>query len=103
MTKIFLLISTYVKPLSEVDRVLPAHREFLKRHYAAGTFLVSGPLNPRTGGVIVARAQHREAIQDVLEEDPFFVEGVSEYQILEFTPTMSSDQDSTMTWGTKEA
>jgi uncharacterized protein YciI len=87
----FLLISTYIKPLAEVERVLPAHREFLQRYYDSGTFIVSGPLNPRTGGVIVARAQSREQVQDCLEEDPFFFEGISEYEILEFNPTRQSE------------
>lgn len=89
--KLFILLSTYVQPLSEVDRVLPAHREFLQRHYEAGTFLVSGPLDPRTGGVILARAAARERIQEILAQDPFFVEGISEYQVLEFTPTKWSE------------
>ena len=89
--KYFLLISKYVKPLAEVERVLPAHREFLQRYYDAGMFIVSGPLNPRTGGVILATAQSRDEIQDCLEEDPFFVEGVSEYEILEFSATKQSE------------
>ncbi|HEV3153517.1 MAG TPA: YciI family protein [Candidatus Baltobacteraceae bacterium] len=90
--KIFLLISKYVKPLHEVDRVLPAHREFLQRFYDDGTFLVSGPLNPRTGGAIVAVGESREDIQNVLAEDPFFTEGISEYEILEFSPTKVSEK-----------
>lgn len=89
--KYFLLISKYVKPLAEVERVLPAHREFLQRYYDAGMFIVSGPLNPRTGGVILAAAKTRDEIQDCLEEDPFFVEGVSEYEILEFSATKQSE------------
>lgn len=89
--RIFLLISKYVKPLREVDRVLPAHREFLQRYYDDGTFLVSGPLNPRTGGVIVARGESREDVQAILAEDPFLAEGISEYEILEFTPTKAGE------------
>lgn len=88
---VFLLISNYVKPLPEVDRVLPAHREFLERYYAAGTFIVSGPRNPRTGGVIVARAHSRDEVQAILAQDPFFIEGVSEYEILEFSATKHSE------------
>jgi uncharacterized protein YciI len=88
--KIFLLVSKYVKPLAEVDRALPAHREFLQRFYEEGTFVVSGPLNPRTGGVIVALGENRDDMLAVLAQDPFFIEGVSEYEILEFSPTKAS-------------
>lgn len=32
----FIAILTYKKPLSEVDRLLAVHREYLAKHYAAG-------------------------------------------------------------------
>jgi uncharacterized protein YciI len=86
----FLLLSRYVKPLDEVDRWLPEHRAFLDRHYAAGHFIVSGPVEPRTGGVIVVADMDRAAVEAMLEEDPFAREGVSEYEIVEFRPTKSS-------------
>jgi uncharacterized protein YciI len=83
----FLLLSRYVKPLPEVERWLPDHRAFLDRHYAAGHFVVSGPLEPRTGGVIVVADMERATVDAILAEDPFAREGVSAYEILEFRPT----------------
>ncbi len=87
----FLLLSRYVKPLDEVDRWLPAHREFLDRQYAAGHFIVSGPMEPRSGGVIVTVDMPRAQIDEILKEDPFAREGVSEYQIIEFTATKRAE------------
>ena len=83
----FLLLSRYIKPLDEVNRVVGEHREFLDRCYAAGMFLVSGPQEPRVGGVIVTNDAPRAEIERVLAEDPFVREGISEYQIIEFTAT----------------
>ncbi|HKU67358.1 MAG TPA: YciI family protein [Candidatus Baltobacteraceae bacterium] len=83
----FLLLSRYVKPLEEIDRVLPEHREFLDRNYKSGLFILSGPLNPRTGGVILTADASRETIEAVLAEDPFVRAGVSEYDIVEFSVT----------------
>ncbi len=83
----FLLLSRYLKPVEEIDRVLPAHREFLDRQYAAGRFMVSGPLEPRTGGVIVTFPMSRETLESILAEDPFVREEISAYQVLEFKPT----------------
>lgn len=85
----FLLMSRYIKPLEEVEKWLPEHREFLDRHYAAGTFLVSGPLEPRTGGVIVTADLTREAVDAILAQDPFMREGVSAYDVIEFRATKS--------------
>lgn len=83
----FLLLSRYVKPLDEVERWLQEHRAFLDRHYAAGHFIVSGPLEPRVGGVIVTSEMERAQAEAILTEDPFAREGVATYEIVEFKPT----------------
>ena len=84
----FIAILTYKKPLSEVDRFIAAHREYLVRHYAAGDFIASGPQTSRVGGVIMMKADSREAAETIIAEDPFRVNGIADYQIVEFTPTM---------------
>lgn len=87
----FLLLSRYVKPVEEIDRVLPEHRAFLDRYYASGLFVVSGPQEPRAGGVIVTRDATRAEIEAALAEDPFVREGVSEYEIVEFRATKNAE------------
>ncbi|MBD5212329.1 MAG: hypothetical protein HDS74_04435 [Bacteroidales bacterium] len=57
----FIAILTYKKPLEEVDRYLQAHRDYLSEHYVAGDFIMSGPQTPRSGGVIVMKAENRSA------------------------------------------
>lgn len=84
----FIAILTYKKPLSEVDRFLAAHREYLAKHYATGDFIASGPQNPRVGGLIMMKADNREAVNTIIVEDPFHINGIADYQIVEFTPTM---------------
>ncbi|WP_319582317.1 YciI family protein [uncultured Pseudodesulfovibrio sp.] len=86
----FILHLTYVKPLSEIDRLIPPHVEYLKKNYAAGTFLFSGRREPRTGGVIIARAGSRAEVEALIQEDPFLIEGVAEYEIVEFLPSMAA-------------
>lgn len=84
----FIAILTYQKSLDEVDKYLAAHREYLAEHYAAGDFISSGPQTPRVGGVIMIKADNREAVNAILAEDPFHINGIADYQIVEFTPTM---------------
>lgn len=88
----FIAILTYKKPLSEVDKHLQAHREYLAGHYAAGDFIASGPQNPRIGGVIMIKAADREAVNAIISQDPFNINGIADYQIVEFTPTMFCDE-----------
>lgn len=89
----FIAILTYKKPLSEVDRYLAAHREYLAVQYAAGNFIASGPQTPRIGGVIMMKADNRAAVDLIISQDPFYVNAIADYQIVEFTPTMFFDDN----------
>ncbi len=89
----FIAILTYKKPLSEVDKYLHAHREYLAEHYASGDFIASGPQNPRIGGVIMIKASDRDAVNSIIAQDPFNINGIADYQIVEFTPTMFCDNN----------
>ena len=89
----FIAILTYKKPLSEVDRYLAAHREYLAGHYAAGDFIASGPQTPRVGGVIMMKAENRAAVDSIISQDPFHINGIADYQIVEFTPTMFRNKE----------
>lgn len=86
----FVIELTYVKSLEEVDKHLSDHMGFLKKHYDAGFFLASGRKIPRSGGIILARADNRQVLEDVLNEDPFRVNSIADYRITEFVPTMTS-------------
>lgn len=83
----FVVIINYIKPIEAVDALLPAHREFLDQAYQEGVFLCSGARVPRFGGVILAKEKNREALLQRLHQDPFYLQGVAEYQVIEFTPT----------------
>lgn len=87
----FIAILSYKKPLEEVDRFLQAHRDYLAKHYAAGDFIASGPQTPRTGGVIMIKAENRAAVDSIIAQDPFNINSIADYQIVEFTPTMFCD------------
>ena len=87
----FIAILTYKKPLSEVDLFLAAHREYFAKHYAAGDFIASGPQTPRVGCVIMIKAENRTAVDTIIAKDPFNINGIADYKIVEFTPTMFCD------------
>ena len=84
----FIAIMTYKKPLEEVDRFLQAHRDYLAEHYTAGDFIASGPQTPRVGGVIMIKSDNRALVDSIIAQDPFNINGIADYRIVEFTPTM---------------
>lgn len=89
----YIAILTYKKPLSEVDKYLAAHREYLARHYAARDFIASGPQTPRIGGVIMMKAENRTDGDVIISQDPFYINNIADYQLVEFTPTMFKNEE----------
>lgn len=88
---LYIVVLAYRHSLAAVDRHLPAHRAFLARHYRAGHFILSGPLEPRTGGAILARAPDRATLDRWLLDDPFHRHGVARYTVLCWAPTLRAD------------
>jgi len=86
----FIISLHYIKPLAEVDQHIEGHISYLKKYYANGTFIVSGRKEPRTGGVILAKADNRKTLDEIITEDPFFENGIAKYDITEFIPTMTA-------------
>jgi uncharacterized protein YciI len=84
-----LIVLTYVKPLEEVDALLPAHVAWLEQGYAQGLFLVAGRRVPRTGGVIVARGE-REAVEALAATDPLVKSGIATIEVIAFTATSAA-------------
>jgi uncharacterized protein YciI len=87
----FVIELTYKAPLSEIDAIMPAHMKFLKKYYAAGTFLVSGRKIPRDGGIILAVGDSRDQIEAIAREDPFHARGLADVRVIEFRASQRSD------------
>ena len=91
MKTLFVVELTYKVPLTDIDAAMSAHVRFLKKHYAAGTFLVSGRKIPRDGGVIIAAAETRGRIEAIMRDDPFCARGLSDVRIIEFRVSQHAD------------
>ena len=86
----YIIILTYQKELSEVEKHLEAHRTYLDKHYASGHFIASGAQVPRIGGVILCKARTGE-VETIIAQDPFYQHQIATYQIIEFIPTKYSE------------
>ncbi len=88
----FIVQLTYKAPLSEVDKYLQAHREFLDYYYKKNLLLASGPMKPRTGGILIAMTQDKTYLESILKQDPYALADIAEYQLIEFTPIKHRDE-----------
>jgi len=86
----FIIALTYVKPLEEIDALMPKHVAWLKRQYTAGLFIASGRQIPRVGGVILATSETREKLETVMKSDPFVERGLATFTMCEFAPSMTA-------------
>ncbi len=82
----FLITVTYIQSIDVVEQHLVAHRNFLEEGYQKDYFVVSGPQNPRTGGVIISQLNNRNELMKIIEQDPFYKNKIAEYNVIEFDP-----------------
>jgi len=80
----FVIELTYKAELNEIDAHMKAHVAFLNKHYAAGTFLISGRKIPRDGGIILAVGKTKPELESILADDPFKKHGLAEFRVIEF-------------------
>lgn len=87
-------IIRYRKPLEEILKVVDEHRAYLRELKRKGTLLVSGPLEPRYGGVLLLRlpdAGADAALDAVRDGDPFVKRGVAQYELLPWLPNIGAE------------
>jgi uncharacterized protein YciI len=88
---VFIIELEYKADLAKIDGAMRTHMAYLKKHYAAGTFVVSGRKIPRDGGIILAVGKSREEIEAIAKEDPFCKLGLAEFRIIEFRVSQRAD------------
>lgn len=87
----FVIELIYKADLKDIDAHMTAHVKFLKKHYAAGTFLVSGRKIPRDGGIILAVGKSKQDIEALIKEDPFHQHGLADFRVIEFRASQRAD------------
>jgi uncharacterized protein YciI len=89
--KHFIVDIHYLIPAEQLGETTVEHRAFLQDGYQQGLLLYSGPKVPRTGGIIVARAESVEKLAEFFTNDPYQKKGVATYQFIEFNPVLKQE------------
>jgi len=85
-----LVLLTYVKPIEEIDRLRPAHVEWIERAMKQGVMLLAGRRTSTTGGVLLFRGTP-EMVEPVAKSDPFVTEGAATMELVSFTASFAAD------------
>lgn len=92
----FIVSITYISEMSQIDKYLEAHIEYLDRNYERGVFIASGRKVPRSGGIILAKARNRSELEEILNNDPFKIHNLADYELTEFVPTKAASEFSSL-------
>ena len=84
--KHFLIEIQYTAPMEKIAEILPSHRAFLQTGYEKGWLLCSGPMVPKSGGVVIARAPEKLDIENFFSDDPYLLNQAATYRFVEFEP-----------------
>ena len=87
----FILTLKYEKSIESVEKYLEEHVMFLEKYYDLNKFICSGRQEPRTGGIILCNAKDKDEVNFIIKEDPFYINQVAKYEIIEFIPTKYAD------------
>jgi len=88
----FIVLLKFSSNKGQAGQLMEGHKEWIKRGFDDGVFLVVGSLQPNLGGGIVAHNTLLADLEDRVNEDPFVVEKVVSAEILEITPARTDDR-----------
>ena len=81
----YLMISTYQAPLTEVDKARDAHMAFLDG--LGERVITAGRQDPPVGGVVLIHAESAEEAAGVMADDPYVREGLASYVPIGWQPS----------------
>jgi uncharacterized protein YciI len=88
----FVVLLKFLGNKAEASRLMEGHREWIKRGFDDGVFLLVGNLQPNLGGGIVAHNTSLTELQSRVAVDPFVEQNVVSADILEITPSRTDER-----------
>ena len=83
----FIVLLRFSENKGQAGQFMEGHKEWIKRGFDDGVFLLAGSLQPSLGGGIMAHNTSLPDLQSRVNADPFVAENVVTAEILEITPS----------------
>jgi len=83
----FIVLLKFSDNKGQAGQFMEGHKEWIKRGFDDGIFLLAGSLQPNLGGTIVVHNTSLQNLQGRVDDDPFVAENVVTVEILEITPS----------------
>ncbi len=84
----------YRRPFEEVAPTVDEHRAYLRELKAQGWLLASGPMDPRSGGMLMLRVPDEDsaaALDRIRDGDPFTKLRLAQYELIPWLPVIGKE------------
>ncbi len=88
----FIVLLKFSENKGQASQFMEGHKEWVKRGFDEGVFLLAGSLQPNLGGGIVAHNTSLSDLQCRVNNDPFVAENIVSAEVLEITPSKADER-----------
>lgn len=86
----FIVLLKFSDNRENAGKFMEGHKAWLNRGFDEGIFLLSGSLQEKAGGGMVAHQRSLLELQEFIRTDPFVAEGIVYAEIIELIPTKTT-------------
>ena len=85
----FVILLKFSTHKAKAGQFMERHNSWLRDGFEKGVFLLSGSIQPKAGGAVLAHNATAEQIRAIVDEDPFVAEDVVTAEVVEISPSKS--------------
>ena len=83
----YFIVEGILKSTDEIDKgTMTKHMNYSQKAMNEGLILMSGLKENMSGGIFIMKSNSIENIKEYLDNEPFKLEGIQDYKIVEFSP-----------------
>jgi uncharacterized protein YciI len=88
----FIVLLKFSDNKSQAGQFMEGHKEWIKRGFDDGVFLMVGSIQPNLGGGVMAHNTSLSELQSRVNDDPFVAENIVSAEIIEITPSKTDER-----------
>lgn len=88
----FVVLLRFSGDRAQAARFMEDHNAWIRRGFEDGVFLLSGSLQPKLGGAILAHNTSLADLRERVNADPFVAHGVVGADILDIAPSRTDER-----------
>lgn len=88
----FVILLKFSDNKPQAGRFMQGHKDWIKRGFDDGVFLITGSLQPNLGGGVIAHNTNLTDLQIRVAQDPFVTENIVTSEIIEITASQIDER-----------